>query len=37
VSLHIYQRPMTCCGIFNALGDGWHIHATKQLLLDHAA
>jgi 3-mercaptopropionate dioxygenase len=37
VSLHIYQRPMTCCGIFNDLGDGWHIHATKQLLLDHAA
>jgi 3-mercaptopropionate dioxygenase len=37
VSLHIYQRPMTCCGIFDAVGDGWHIYANKQLQLDHAA
>ncbi len=37
VSLHIYQRAMTCCGIFNAMGDGWHTHSSKQLQLDHAA
>ncbi len=37
VSLHIYQRAMTCCGIFNDMGDGWHMHSSKQLQLDHAA
>lgn len=37
VSLHIYQRTMTCCGIFNDMGDGWHMHSSKQLQLDHAA
>ncbi|NOT89993.1 MAG: cysteine dioxygenase family protein [Lysobacter sp.] len=37
VSLHIYQRTMTCCGIFDAAGDGWHVYASKQLQLDHAA
>ncbi len=37
VSLHIYQRAMTCCGIFNDVGDGWHMHSSKQLQLDHAA
>jgi 3-mercaptopropionate dioxygenase len=37
VSLHIYQRAMTCCGIFNDMGDGWHTHSSKQLQLDHAA
>lgn len=37
VSLHIYQRTMTCCGIFNDMGDGWHMHSNKQLQLDHAA
>ncbi len=37
VSLHIYQRAMTCCGIFNNMGDGWHMHSSKQLQLDHAA
>ena len=37
VSLHIYQRAMTCCGIFNDMGDGWHVHSSKQLQLDHAA
>ena len=37
VSLHIYQRAMTCCGIFNEMGDGWHMHSSKQLQLDHAA
>ena len=37
VSLHIYERPMTCCGIFDATGDGWHVYANKQLQLDHAA
>ncbi len=37
VSLHIYQRAMTCCGIFNDMGDGWHMHSNKQLQLDHAA
>lgn len=37
VSLHIYQRAMTCCGIFNDIGDGWHMHSSKQLQLDHAA
>ena len=37
VSLHIYQRAMTCCGIFNDMGDGWHVHSSKQLQLDHVA
>jgi hypothetical protein len=37
VSLHIYQRPMTCCGMFSALGDGWHAYTSKQLQLDQAA
>jgi 3-mercaptopropionate dioxygenase len=37
VSLHIYQRAMTCCGIFNDMGGGWHMHSSKQLQLDHAA
>ena len=37
VSLHIYQRTRTCCGIFDAIGDGWHVYASKQLQLDHAA
>jgi 3-mercaptopropionate dioxygenase len=37
VSLHVYKRPMTCCGIFDAVGDGWFVHGTKQLALDHAA
>lgn len=37
VSLHIYQRNMTCCGIFDTAGDGWHVYASKQLQLDHAA
>ncbi len=37
VSLHIYQRTMTCCGIFDVAGDGWHVYASKQLQLDHAA
>ncbi len=37
VSLHIYQRPMTCCGMFSAQGDGWHVYTSKQLQLDQAA
>ena len=37
VSLHIYQRTMTCCGIFDTAGDGWHAYVNKQLTLDHAA
>lgn len=37
VSLHVYQRTMTCCGIFDAASDGWHVYASKQLQLDHAA
>ena len=37
VSLHIYQRTMTCCGIFDVAGDGWHTYANKHLQLDHAA
>jgi predicted metal-dependent enzyme (double-stranded beta helix superfamily) len=37
VSLHIYQRTMTRCGIFNETGDGWHVYASKQLTLDKAA
>ncbi|MFZ5637173.1 MAG: cysteine dioxygenase [Pseudomonadota bacterium] len=37
VSLHIYKRSMTSCGIFDAVGDGWHVYSTKQLTFDHAA
>lgn len=38
VSLHIYKRSMTCCGIFEATGEeGWHVHSSKQLKFDHAA
>ena len=37
VSLHIYERPMTCCGIFQPAADGWHQYVSKQLKLDEAA
>lgn len=39
VSVHIYERPMTCCGVFaeDAEGNGWHSYQQKQLQLDEAA
>ena len=39
VSVHIYQRPMTCCGVFSEdpAADGWHLYSRKQLQLDEAA
>lgn len=37
VSLHIYKRAMTCCGIFQPAGNGWHVYNAKQLQLDEAA
>ena len=37
VSLHIYERAMTCCGIFQPAADGWHQYVSKQLKLDEAA
>lgn len=37
VSLHIYKRSMTCCGIFQPTGDGWYVYNAKQLQLDEAA
>ena len=37
VSLHIYKRAMTCCGIFQPADDGWHVYNAKQLQLDEAA
>lgn len=37
VSVHVYQRTMTCCGIFQDTADGWHVYVSKQLQLDQAA
>jgi predicted metal-dependent enzyme (double-stranded beta helix superfamily) len=37
VSVHIYQEPMTCCGVFAQGDDGWHRYIEKQLSLDEAA
>ena len=37
VSVHIYQEPMTCCGVFAQGDDGWHRYVEKQLTLDEAA
>jgi predicted metal-dependent enzyme (double-stranded beta helix superfamily) len=37
VSVHIYQEPMTCCGVFAQDRDGWHRYVEKQLSLDEAA
>lgn len=37
VSVHIYQEPMTCCGVFAQSEDGWHRYIEKQLSLDEAA
>lgn len=39
VSVHIYEQPMTCCGVFeeSARGDGWHHYVRKELALDAAA
>jgi predicted metal-dependent enzyme (double-stranded beta helix superfamily) len=34
VSVHIYSRPMTCCGVFRPLGEGWFERGTRQLGLD---
>jgi predicted metal-dependent enzyme (double-stranded beta helix superfamily) len=37
VSIHIYKRSMTCCGVFQDEGDGWHRYVSKRLQFDHAA
>jgi predicted metal-dependent enzyme (double-stranded beta helix superfamily) len=37
VSLHIYRGEMTCCTVFEPLGDGWYRRGTKDLALDYAA
>lgn len=39
VSVHIYQRPMTRCGVFSEdpAGNGWHRYQERQLQLDQAA
>lgn len=39
VSVHIYEQPMTCCGVFEQSnrGDGWHQYVRKELTLDAAA
>ncbi|PNS08239.1 cysteine dioxygenase family protein [Solilutibacter silvestris] len=39
VSVHIYEQPMTCCGLFeqSSRGDGWHRYVRKELTLDAAA
>ncbi|HET6655025.1 MAG TPA: cysteine dioxygenase family protein [Gammaproteobacteria bacterium] len=34
VSLHIYERTMTECHVFEPLGDGWFRRATRQLCFD---
>lgn len=34
VSVHIYSRPMTCCGVFQPLGEGWYERGTRELALD---
>lgn len=37
VSLHIYKQPLTCCSMFQPLGEGWYVRSQRQLLLDEAA
>lgn len=34
ISLHIYERPMTECHVFEPLGDGWFRRNTRQLCFD---
>lgn len=34
VSLHIYKRQMTCCSVFQPLGEDRYARATRQLCLD---
>lgn len=34
VSLHIYERTMTECHVFEPLGDGWFRRSSRQLCFD---
>ncbi len=36
VSLHIYKGAMTCCSVFQPLGDQWFERGVRQLGLDDA-
>ena len=37
VSVHIYKKAMTCCSMFQPVGEDWYQRAQKQLGLDQAA
>jgi len=37
VSLHIYRGAMSCCAVYEPVGDGWYRRGTKDLGLDAAA
>lgn len=37
VSLHIYQRALTCCAVFQPDGGEWHRRCARELGLDEAA
>jgi predicted metal-dependent enzyme (double-stranded beta helix superfamily) len=37
VSLHIYKQALTCCSMFQPLGEGWYSKADRDLGLDAAA
>jgi predicted metal-dependent enzyme (double-stranded beta helix superfamily) len=37
VSLHIYKGAMSCCSVYEPVGDGWYERGTKNLGLDAAA
>lgn len=34
VSLHVYERAMTTCNVFEPLGEGWFRRSARQLVLD---
>ncbi len=36
VSLHIYKGPMSCCSVFEPLGDQWYRRGERVLRLDEA-
>ena len=37
VSLHIYKGAMTCCSVFQPLGEQWFERGLRQLCLDEAS
>jgi predicted metal-dependent enzyme (double-stranded beta helix superfamily) len=35
VSVHVYQRPMIRCSVFEPAGGDWYARGERQLSLDH--